>query len=129
MQPAQHQLAPNNPCPWLLLASKAPCNVRPSFTTITQTAGDATGVSQRDAKLAFVRSLCVVVDEVGPRGGRAVCLDRCDFMEALCRMAEELAPPAREQVAAALKVGSRGSWGVQQRGDGAVARGPQLRLM
>ncbi|KXZ50827.1 hypothetical protein GPECTOR_15g513 [Gonium pectorale] len=73
--------------------------------------GEATGLTPRSAKLAFGRSLTVVVDEQG-RWSRAVCADRCDLMEALARLAEELAPPPAEEVALAFKevlgLGGRG---------------------
>ncbi|GFR50033.1 hypothetical protein Agub_g12194 [Astrephomene gubernaculifera] len=64
--------------------------------------GEATGLTSHAAKLAFARSLCVVVDEVGG-WSRAVCLDRCDLMEALARLAEEMAPPSREEVAETMR--------------------------
>ncbi|KAG2439088.1 hypothetical protein HYH02_006613 [Chlamydomonas schloesseri] len=65
--------------------------------------GDDTGLSLRDAKLAFYRSAMVVVDEVA-HWGRAVSMDRCDLMEALVRLAEEVAAPPREEVMAALRM-------------------------
>ncbi len=39
----------------------------------------------------------MVSDELG-RWGRVVSADRCDFLEALCRVAEELVPPSLEEV-------------------------------
>ncbi|GLC46049.1 hypothetical protein PLESTM_001818100, partial [Pleodorina starrii] len=64
--------------------------------------GDVTGITLHGAKLAYCRSLSVVVDDVG-NWGRAVCLSRCGFMEALGRLAEELAPPPLEEVAEAMR--------------------------
>ncbi|GIL60903.1 hypothetical protein Vafri_15725 [Volvox africanus] len=64
--------------------------------------GDGTGVTLHAAKLAYTRSLCVVVDDQG-QWSRAVCLTKCDFMEALARLAEELAPPPLEEVAEAMR--------------------------
>ncbi|GIM08582.1 hypothetical protein Vretimale_12606 [Volvox reticuliferus] len=64
--------------------------------------GDGTGVTLHAAKLAYARSLCVVVDDQG-QWSRAVCLTKCDFMEALTRLAEELAPPPLEEVAEAMR--------------------------